>query len=186
MKMKMRNPEDSEQVRALIDEAFADGAEQGRAETMAAHQARVDKAVGALQAAVEEMARQRRHDIRRMETETVRLALAIAKKIIGTAADQGETIAHVVKAAMQKVADPRQLLLRLNPADIEAVDAFKQELLMDGDVGAVMRLEADDTIERGGCVIETGRGDIDARIEQQIKVIEALLEDQLPPLPADA
>ena len=110
------NPEDSEQVRALIDDAFAKGMVQGRAETEAAQQEHLQTAVGALQTAIESVEQLRIKDVQRMETETVRLALAIAKKIVGTVAGQEQTIAHVVKAAMLKVADHRQLLIRLNPA----------------------------------------------------------------------
>ncbi|PIE67140.1 MAG: hypothetical protein CSA23_05690 [Deltaproteobacteria bacterium] len=179
------NPEDSVPVRALIDEAFAKGVAQGRAETEASQQAQVDTAVGAMQAAIESIEQLRIKDTQRMEIQTVRLAMAIARKIIGAAAGQEETIAHVVNAAMQKVSDQRQLVIRLNPADRQTVDAFKQDLLIDGDAGNQIRLEEDNTISQGGCVIETRLGDIDARIEQQIKVLEALLEAQLPQLSTD-
>jgi flagellar biosynthesis/type III secretory pathway protein FliH len=74
--------------------------------------------------AVEGLVRIRRRDVERMETETVRLALAIARKIIGYETEQGEVIGHVVKTAMQKVADPRHLTLRLNPKDIDTVKLF--------------------------------------------------------------
>jgi flagellar biosynthesis/type III secretory pathway protein FliH len=43
-----------------------------------------------------------------------------------------------------------------------------------------LRLEADETIQPGGCIIETQLGDVDARIDQQIKVLEDLLTTQLP------
>jgi len=115
-----------------------------------------------------------------METETVRLALAIAKKVIGHETEHGPVIQHVLKAAMKKVVDPRHLTIRLNPKDIDTVDGFKQELLLADDVGALLRLEADEMIQRGGCMIETKLGDLDARIDQQIKIIEDLLKDQLP------
>ncbi len=171
---------DGAMERQRNDDAFAKGLEQGRSEMRACQQDRIDQAVGALQTAMQEMARIRQHDIEQMEIETVRLALAIVGKIIGHASEHASVIRHVVQAAMRKVADPRRMTVRLNPRDVETVDAFKPELLPTDDVGAHLRLEADESIQRGGCVIETQLGEVDARIDQQLKTMERLLSAQLP------
>ena len=173
-------PQEKEQIQQLAEAAFNKGRDQGRAETIAAQQEKVDHSAAALKRAVEEMARIRQQDVDRMETETVRLALAIAKKVIGHETEHGPVICHVLNAAMKKVVDPRHLTIRLNPKDIDTVEGFKQELLLTDDFGALLRLEADEMIQRGGCMIETKLGDLDARIDQQIKIIEDLLQDQLP------
>ncbi|HSO20413.1 MAG TPA: FliH/SctL family protein [Desulfosarcina sp.] len=170
----------SPQVRCLMEEAFDGGREQGRAEALADSREKVDHAVQALAAAREELERVRRQERRCMETETVRLALAIAKKIIGHESRTGEMVAQVVKSAMRKVADPRNLVLKLNPDDIDTIDARRREWLAGEDAGTVVRLEADEAIQRGGCIIETQLGDVDARIDSQLKIIEALLVDRLP------
>jgi flagellar assembly protein FliH len=173
-------PQDSEQIQQLIEEAFNKGMEQGRAEVVASQQEQVDGAALALREALGEMARLRRRDVDQMETETLRLALAIAKKIIGYETETGSVIGPVVKMAMQKVADPRHLTVRLNPRDIDTVKTFKGEWFPDDEVGAVFRLEADEAIGRGGCIVETNLGDVDARIDQQIRIIEARLTELLP------
>lgn len=173
-------PQEKEQIQQLTEAAFNKGRDQGRAETIAVQQKKVEQGAAALKRAVEEMACIRQQDVDRMETETVRLALAIAKKVIGHETEHGPVIQHVLKAAMKKVVDPRHLTIRLNPKDIDTVEGFKQELLLTDDFGALLRLEADEIIQRGGCMIETKLGDLDARIDQQIKIIEDLLQDQLP------
>jgi flagellar assembly protein FliH len=171
---------DAEQIQGLIEDAFNKGVDQGKAAAIAAQQENVDNAALALKETVEKLVRIRQQDVERMETETVKLALAIARKIIGYETDQGPVIGHVVRTAMRKVADPRHLTLRLNPKDIDTVRAFQRELLPDDDVGADLGLEADESIGKGGCIIETQLGDVDARIDQQIKIIDALLIEQLP------
>lgn len=177
------NRRDSTQVAGLIEEAFNKGMDQGRAETIAAQQKRVDKAAEALKTAVDALIRVRQQDMDRMETETVRLALAIAKKVVAHDTEHGRTIAHVVKAAMKKVTDPRQLTLKLNPQDVDAVQALGHESLMADDFASTLHMEADEAVLRGGCIIETQLGDVDARIDQQIKIVEELLTDQLPKSP---
>ena len=171
---------ETEPIQQLIDEAFNKGKNQGCAETVAAQQEHVDNGVNALKRALKEIHRIRQQDVDRMETETVRLALAIAKKVIGYETEHGPVIAHVLKKAMKQVVDHRHLILRLNPKDIDSVNGLKPELHMADDSGTVVRLEADESIQRGGCIIETKLGDLDARIDQQIRIIEALLKDQLP------
>lgn len=173
---------ESEPVRRLIEEAFSNGMEQGRAEVTAAQQAQVDRAAAALEAIHMELARIRRQDLDRMEHETVRLALTIAKKIIGYESRYGEMVTQVVKTAMRKVADPRNVTLKLNPADIETIRNNRPEWLVTEDADVVMRLEADDTIQPGGCIIETHLGDVDARVDSQLKMVEEMLAEQLPQL----
>ncbi|BBO66760.1 hypothetical protein DSCA_06900 [Desulfosarcina alkanivorans] len=177
--------QDPEQIQHLVEEAFNNGLDQGKAAAIAANRENVDRATAALKEAVAALVRARQQDVERMETETVRLALAIARRIIGHESDQGAVIAHVVKTAMEKVSDPRYLTLKLNPEDIDAVKAFQHELLPDDDVSADLRLDADENIRRGGCIIETKLGDVDARIDQQIKIIDALLTENLPKRPAE-
>lgn len=173
-------PQDSQKVRERIKEAFDKGVAQGRDEAVCAQKETVDKATAALKTALEEIGRLRKQDVERMETETVRLALAISRKIIGNETEHGQMIGHVVKTAMQKVVDPRNLTLKLNPKDIDTVKGFTHELLPADETGSVLHLEADETILRGGCIIETQLGDIDARIDQQIAIVESLLAAELP------
>jgi flagellar assembly protein FliH len=172
--------EDSETVRLRMEEAFKQGLEQGRAEITAAQQEQIDQAANALQTMMAEVDKAQLRDRERMETETVHLALAIAKKILGHESRYGQVAARVVKSAMQKVADPRQLVVKLNPLDLDAIIARRQEIKLSDDPDAVMAFEGDEAVGRGGCVIETRLGDIDARIDRQIKIIEDLLLEQLP------
>ncbi|WP_155309624.1 FliH/SctL family protein [Desulfosarcina ovata] len=175
---------EQQDIQAVIEEAFNNGLEQGRSESATALRENVESAVSAFNTAVAEMGHSHQQNIQLMETETVRLALAIAKKIIGYEIEHAPIVSHVVKMAMEKIADPRQLIIRLHPGDIEAVESIKSDLIPIDEGNLAVRIQADDTIQQGGCIIETQLGDVDARIDQQIKTIEALLIDQLPK-PAD-
>jgi flagellar assembly protein FliH len=48
----------------------------------------------------------------------------------------------------------------------------KSELLHCFDGIRSILFEEDDSIQPGGCLIETNQGDIDARLESQVRVIE--------------
>lgn len=172
--------QDSEQIQSLIEEALHKGVEQGRAEIKAAQEEKIKNAVAAFETGIQEMHRVRQKDIACMESEIVRLALAITKKIVGYETEHHAVIQHVVEQAIGKVNDTRQLIIRINPKDLDTVQALQQDLLPVDDLGTVFRIEADDGIQCGGCVIETKLGDIDARIDKQVKIIEERLIDQIP------
>ncbi len=170
---------DAEQIQCLIEESFNKGMEQGRTEIEAVQKEKINAAVAAFEASIKEMHRIRQHDIEDMEAEIVRLALAISKKIIGYESEHGTMVQHVVHQAMQKVNDTRHCIIKLNPADVETVQDFHQDLIPADDLGTTIRIEADEGIQRGGCFIETKLGDVDARLDKQIKIIEELLADQI-------
>ncbi len=175
-----KEEENAKKTQLMVEEAFNRGLAQGRSEIVEAQEQQIKNAVSALEAVVDEIRRIRCRDVESMEVETVRLALGIAKKIIGHASTHSETVQHVVKQAMAKASDTRQLTIKLNAKDLDAVQTIVRELMPDDDPGASFRIEPDEAIEQGGCVIETKLGDIDARIDHQLKLIEELLEDNLP------
>lgn len=169
-------------IEAIETAAFNKGVEQGRTEAADALRETVENAVFALNAALASLQEAHQQNLQVMETETVHLALAIAKKIIGVESNKALVIQHVVRTVLEKVPNPRHLVLRLNPADMDAITAIKPELIADS-ADMSLSLQEDAAIQRGGCIVETQLGDVDARIDQQIKMTETLLTDKLPRLP---
>ena len=57
--------------------------------------------------------------------------------------------------------------MRVNPADIERMREHRDELLALGDVKNIRVIE-DQRVDRGGVVVETDGGTIDAKISTQL------------------
>lgn len=109
------------------------------------------------------------------EREVIRLALEIARKIIKreVAIDE-ELILTLVKVALGRVAGQTLMTVRVNPKDFHTIERYRAAGI-GGDPGAPgesVRFVEDSLIARGGCVIETESGTIDARIEEQLREIE--------------
>ena len=175
-----REEEDLKKNQLLVAEAYKRGMAQGRAEIVESQESQIKSAVASMQAVIQEMHDVRKRDVESLELETVKMAMAIAKKVVGNVAEQSDTIKHVVKQAMAKVNDSRQLIIKLNPKDLDVVQAIVQELIPPDDLKGAFRIESDECIKQGGCMIETKLGDIDARIDQQLKIIEQILEQEIP------
>ena len=107
------------------------------------------------------------------EREVIRLALEVARKVIKreVAIDE-ELILTLVRVALARVADQSLATVRVNPKDFQVI---QRHHAADGNAGALsesVKLVEDPLIARGGCIIETESGTIDARVEEQLREIE--------------
>ena len=114
--------------------------------------------------------------IENCEKDILELAISVATKVIHTEITANpEIVLAVVKDAIQKAKDQEQVTIRVNPADFETVAAEKQTLqgILRRETG--MEIRGDIGVEPGGCVIETGYGAIDARIDTQLQAVKNAL-----------
>lgn len=116
-----------------------------------------------------DMARAERHKIiETAEPEIVKLAMGIAEKILhqSVTVDRNAVIA-MCKAAMARLLEREIVTVRVNPADLERMQEHRDELLALGDVKN-MRVIEDQRVDRGGVMLETEAGAVDAKISTQI------------------
>jgi len=80
-----------------------------------------------------------------------------------------------LQRALELVGQKTGLLVRMNPADMDAARAFLDEGATAMQNSAAVRFAGDDSLAPGGCRVETESGEIDASLETQIDEIIALL-----------
>jgi flagellar assembly protein FliH len=106
---------------------------------------------------------------RRAERDMIRLSLEIARKIIHREVSVDHEIAlTLAKVALSRLHSRAIARVRLHPDDALYVNSHLDRLESSGTVEVV----ADRSVGRGGCLVETEMGDLDARIEQQFAEIE--------------
>jgi flagellar assembly protein FliH len=116
-----------------------------------------------------DMARIERHKIiESAEPELVRLALGIAERVVHSqiALDRG-VVVEMAKAAIERLVDRESITVRVNPADIERMREHREDMLAMGDVKNVRIIE-DQRVDRGGVMVETDAGSVDAKISTQL------------------
>lgn len=112
------------------------------------------------------------------ESRTVHMAVEIARRICRRElSSQPEIVLNQIEAALQLAGPDDSIELRIHPQDIQAFDAAIQALV--ARMGNVSRttVVSDAQITRGGCVVRTLYGHIDAQLESQLARIE---EELLP------
>lgn len=107
------------------------------------------------------------------ERDVVRLALEVAKKVVHREVQvDREIVQTLIKVALNHVAVKSAVTIRLHPADYEFVSGERRASMPADESEREITLLADKSIERGGCLIETECGDIDARIEEEFREVE--------------
>ncbi len=112
----------------------------------------------------------------KVENDVVEISLMIAARIIGEIAEKDRNVVvNNAKEAIKRASDREVLKIRVSPADYEGLNKKRSELLQCFDGIKSLLIEVDESVQPGGCLIETNQGDIDARIESQIKVMKGAL-----------
>lgn len=159
----------------IYDEGYQKGFEEGQR----TEKEKLDGALNALQRIFEEFALLRQSLYNEAEMAIVKLSLSIARKLLDREiAVNPDSVLSVARCALRKVVDPTKIKIRINPSDIKTVENHKDDILGQLGKNSAIRIESDGTIQRGGCIIETSFGDIDAQIDQQYQVIEKALNKE--------
>jgi flagellum-specific ATP synthase len=107
--------------------------------------------------------------------DAVQLAVTVANNIIQEEIKKDSAATQSLRSAIQAAVKHERATIILHPDDDEAVRAIIQQVLPDIDDQQNFIFKMDRSILRGGCLIETDFGTVDARIDHQLNSISAEL-----------
>ncbi|GAB2842930.1 hypothetical protein GCM10027277_07800 [Pseudoduganella ginsengisoli] len=147
-----------------------EGREAGAAESrqaFAAELARMRSIVDKLHGAVE-------NGVAGLEEMAVAIAFESVCRILGDKAITAEGVRGIVRETVSHVAARDGVTVRLHPDDLSALRSVGA-LEAPADNGAPVSWVADTTLALGGCIVEGGGGELDARLDTQIERLRAAL-----------
>lgn len=158
----------SRESEAQAAEAFARGKREGAEQV----EKRLGPTIQAFASAVEEISRLRESILKNSSDDMLRLVLAIAEQIIPCVVSiNPEIIHHTIVKALQAAAAADSYHIKVHPDDM-AVVMEKKPLLMASISGLRnLTVEENPGITRGGCLVESELGQVDATIESQLDEI---------------
>jgi flagellar assembly protein FliH len=174
----------AEDRRPSIDQiketAFQKGFLEGKRLGFGSGSKKADSVIESLNQILRQLEDIRQEIYQEIEKEVAQLALSIARKIVcHEVKTTQETVTCVAREALSRVNNPAKITIKLNPDDLQFIKDTRfqfSRFLRDVDN---IRFEAEESIQSGGCLVETDRGDIDARIEKQFQAIEESFQTQL-------
>lgn len=159
--------------------AYRAGFEDGRKQGLKTGRAESGEAINRLTEVVGVFLERQRALVQENEAALVGLAMAVARRIAGACAEtRREPVLLAVSDCLGYLRDRTRVTLKVNPGDLDVVREHRKEWLESIEGIGTLTVEADPAVARGGCVLETDAGDVDARIEERLAMLHAaLLED---------
>jgi len=158
-----------------VQDGKALGAVDGEKKAVAKFDANIKNLQASAAQTLESLALQQKEYFEKIENATAEIALAIAKRVFcEEAAQNPNIIARVVKEAFTFLGQEEKLKVRLNPQDLETAE--KTEDIWKPILNSLKSIELviDNTIEQGGCLLESENG---SSIDMRLKTIWGHIEE---------
>jgi flagellar assembly protein FliH len=160
----------SERLAAVDRDAFARGFAEGERAGERAASAKLEQMLQRLAATIEEIGALRHDMMHRAERELVRLAVAMAERIVRRQVDlDRELLIVMARVAIDRLGDSTVATVHLNPIDFEAATRGRDLS------SASVQIVGDPAVPRGGCLVKSSFGTIDASIESQVRELSRAL-----------
>ncbi|MHC4909883.1 MAG: FliH/SctL family protein [Planctomycetota bacterium] len=155
---------------------LAEGRAEGRAEAIAEFRPRLDEICNAWSEQVTAWESERLSMIMRASQEVLHFGLDLAERIVHRVIEHDEGVAaDQVLSALAIVTQGMSVEVAINPEDRKIVEAVMATIVERIGSTEHAALRDDERIGRGGCIVRTAGGEIDATVETQLDRIAAAL-----------
>ncbi len=169
--------EEAQSKTAFLErEAYEKGFEQGEKDGRELGQKKIVKSIENIENLFIELGNLKTEILKQCEKEILELVFSIAQKIIHKKIDEDDKIIkEAVIEAMHSVTEKSQIVIKVNQEDFDTIENMKPEFFRTfKDLKSIV-VTPDQSASRGGCLLETPYGDIDASVEARLDKIHQCL-----------
>ncbi len=166
----------------IESEAYGQGYEQGQKDGEELGRRQFGVRLQHLESVLENLKKETGALGRKYEAQMVQVCLLVAGKLLEKEITRdGDLISRVLNASLEKAVEGSSIIVHLSPRDRENLDEeFLARLSSPG--GNSIEVKVDASVKRGGCLIETEFGLIDASLESRwnamLETINQTLEEK--------
>ncbi len=173
------------EAKARVDEvtkaAHKEGFDQGREEGFKEGKNEVERLIDRLHVILDRAMDKRGEILEQTEAQVVELVLLIARKVVKTISEnQKNVVLSNVAQALRKLKTRSDVIIRVNLADLQLTTEHAKDFIESAENAKKLSIVEDMGVDRGGCIIETDFGEIDARIQSQLHELEEKILDISP------
>lgn len=153
------------------------GREEGRQEVLDTLKPQINELIAGWNKSLEQWETDREEMLLAAREDVLTFAFALAQKIILRAIEHDPSIVRdQLESALKMLTKPTAVSVRVHPEDKACIEDAMPNLLEQFAGCEHLGVREDDSISRGGCIVNTNGGQIDATIETQLaRIAEALL-----------
>ncbi|MBR5401133.1 MAG: flagellar assembly protein FliH [Treponema sp.] len=157
----------------LHNEAQTTGYDKGHQEGYEKGVAEVERLIDRMHRILEAVMQRREEILADTESQIVELVILMARKVIKILSENQKNVVMAnTLAALKKVKTRGEVTLRVNLEDVKLTSENAQEFINHVENIKGITVLEDSSVERGGCIVETDFGAIDARISSQLQELE--------------
>ncbi len=180
-KASEKENEVKQQVDSLIQEARTKAFNEGREDGFKTGEEEVKRLIDRLHVIINSAIDKKKRIIENTEEQLIDLILLISRKVIKVISEtEKNVVVENVKEALKKLGKETEITIRVNTKDLGLTTKNKREFISLVEALEHVKVEEDDRIGPGGCIIETAFGDVDARIQTQLQVVEEKIRELVP------
>jgi len=154
------------------EEGYQDGYSRGKSEGLT----KSGEVVQNFEAAIKAAVNQRESMLQQAKQKIFDLVIQISRKVTFEAVEvDPETTIGMISGVIDTLIDRSRLKIKVNPDHLPLVEQHLNEFLKGNATIKEITFQADPRVKFGGCFIETPTGDVDARLESQMDVIEEVI-----------
>jgi flagellar assembly protein FliH len=166
-----------QELAAAVEAARVEGCRLGEAQVRAAADQAIEQEHAAVLSALRDFEGRRDDYFRRVETEVVRLALAIARKVLHREAQMDPLLlAGVVRVALDQMQAGSRVVLRTSA---DSADVWREFCEQHGQGKQAVEVVADSSLEGYSCVLQAEVGSSEISLDSQLQEIESGFFDLL-------
>jgi flagellar assembly protein FliH len=161
---------------AIEMEAYRKGLEQGQTQGQMIAVKKIEPLIQTLSHTIEELKKMRHLIIEKHQDQILEILVLIAEKVIHREIQLSpDIILDTVRHACSYLTETDEIRLRVHPSDFENIREIERIISTQLTGNGSIHFIEDTTIERGGIIIETEYGEIDASIRSQIEHMQEVL-----------
>jgi flagellar assembly protein FliH len=149
-----------------VREAYEEGLRLGMEEGLRRFEERIAHCSEALEEAAEAMKHARQNFLDSLEPEVFDMVRLITERVLAREIrTDKELVLHTARRALECLTHEEKLRIRVNPADYAAMKENQITLLEEFHGVSHIDIDEDEEVSPGGCMIDTTRIHVDARLE---------------------
>ncbi|MBI5234241.1 MAG: hypothetical protein HY880_07785 [Deltaproteobacteria bacterium] len=180
MKAQLGRKNEEQRIFEIERDAFEKGFAAGETAGMEFGRKKLEAAVKRFESIVDEFEAFKKTYYAEHEKEIIGLVLSAAKSVVhAEVLVNREVVVNVVRAAVRALVSSERVAIKLNPEDLRNIRDINPGFLKSIEAERPCTVEGSEDVPTGGCLIESGHTEVDARIEEALKAVETAMKEAL-------
>lgn len=159
-------------------DAYKKGWNQGQKEAWQAVNQEAERIYASARQVLQQAEDIRQRIYQETEEEIVELVIETAEKLVCRQLDlEPETVVNIAQAACQQMRDCSQLVIYVEPNQLDALKAQRQKIIAELDSSVRIQVIADPNLQPGDCRVESDQGCIDATLQTRLQQLGLMIKE---------